>query len=207
MEAFGYSDLIEIRRIDAKHLGVAEKKQVLEYLLKKYRNGMLALEDINTYVLQVTHMEEVVGKIVNLRHRAVDVIVSYQSLRPVEPRIWQNSRWVRMHFQADDVRDIKDKVTNIQLFTIAQIMVHKKYYDGNERFFLYITQFGRKIEGEFTREDFDFASRVYLHMNKKELDLYKAINSCDDDAATEGQIKLYYKMYYNNDDKIEESAA
>jgi len=84
----------ECRRIDAKNLGIKDKKEAVQYLLKIYKNGMLVLEDINTYILSVTFMEEIVGGLVNLRHRAVDVMISYQSLRPVEPRIWQNSRWV-----------------------------------------------------------------------------------------------------------------
>jgi len=100
-------NLAECRRIDAKNVGIKEKKEILEYLLKVYRNGMLVIEDINTYILSVTHMENIVGGIVNLRHRAVDVLISYQSLRPVEPRIWQNARWIPMLYQADTVNDIK----------------------------------------------------------------------------------------------------
>lgn len=201
VEAFGYSDLIEIRRIDAKHLTIAQKKQVLEYVMKKYKNGALVLEDINTYILQMTHMEEIVGRLVNLRHRGVDVIISYQSLRPVEPRIWANSRWVRMHFQADDVRDIKDKVTNPELFQIAQIMVNYRYHHGDERFFVYITKFGRKLEGMFKKEEFMDACRKYLNMNKKVLNMFMEINECKEEEAYAGQIKFYYKQYYDNPDR------
>ena len=105
----------ECRRIDAKNLGIKEKKEAIEYIIKNYRNGMLVLEDINTYILAVTFMEAIVGGLVNLRHRGVDVLVSYQSLRPVEPRMWQNARWVRMHYQADNVNDIKGKLPNPEL--------------------------------------------------------------------------------------------
>lgn len=201
VEAFGYSNLIEIRRIDAKHLTISEKKQVLEYVMKKYKNGALVLEDINTYILQMTHMEEIVGRLVNLRHRGVDVIISYQSLRPVEPRIWANSRWVRMHFQADDVKDIKDKVTNPELFQIAQIMVNYRYHHGDERFFVYITKFGRKMEGMFMKEEFMDACRKYLNMNKKVVTNFMQISDCDEETAYAGQIKFYYKQYYDNPDK------
>lgn len=202
VERFGYSDLVECRRIDAKHLTIPEKKQVLEYIMKVYKNGLLVIEDINTYILQMTHMEEIVGRLVNLRHRAVDVLISYQSLRPVEPRIWQNSRWVRMHFQADKIEDIKGKVTNPELYKIAQIMVNFRYFNGDERFFVYITKFGYKLEGDFKRNEFMEACRKYLNMNKTLIKEYMAINECSESEAYEGQMNLYYKMYYDNPDKI-----
>lgn len=151
-------------------------------------------------------MKDVVGRLVNLRHRAVDVIISYQSLRPVEPRIWQNSRWVRMHFQADNVKDIKDKVTNIELFTIAQIMINQRFYKGgiNERFFVYITKFGRKIEGQFNKEEFDDACRKYLILNPSKVKEHALVNEVKPEEAQKDLVGWLYRIYYDNDDKIEE---
>ena len=159
----------ECRRIEAKNFSIKEKKEAVEYLLKVYRNGMLVLEDINTYILSVTFMEEIVGGLVNLRHRAVDVMISYQSLRPVEPRIWQNSRWIRMHYQADNVNDIKGKVPNPTLLKIAQIIVNNRYFGGDKRFYVYVLNLANKIEGKFTKQEFDEACRLYLNQNKKYL--------------------------------------
>jgi hypothetical protein len=206
VQAYGKSDLVEIRRIDAKHLTIPQKKAILEYILRVYVNGMLVIEDVNTYILNVTHMEEIVGRIVNLRHRAVDVLISYQSLRAIEPRIYANSRWFRMHFQADNVDDVKGKLTNVQLYKIAQILINFRHYNGDERFFLYITKFGRKIEGNFSREEFEDASRKYLNMNKKLIDEFMEINECEKEAAYSGLIKTYYKMYYDNPDKDKAAA-
>lgn len=203
VKAFSYSGLIEIRRIDAKHLTADQKQAVLEYILRVYRDGGLMVEDINTYILNMTHMKEIVGRLVNLRHRAVDVIISYQSLRPVEPRIWANSRWIRMHFQADDVNDINGKVTNIELFNIAQIMINQRFYLGgeNERFFVYITKFGRKLEGAFTKEEFMDASRKYLILNKGKVIKHALIQELDEKEALMDLVNFYYKIYYDNPDK------
>ena len=137
---------------------------------------MLVLEDINTYILNVTHMEEIVGGLVNLRHRACDVVISYQSLRPVEPRIWQNARWVRMHYQADNVNDIKNKVTNPVLFKIAQLIVNNRYHNGDKRFYVYIHNFANKVEGKFTKQEFTTACRQYLNANKKLITEHKNIH-------------------------------
>lgn len=188
----------ECRRIDAKNLGIKEKKEAVEYLLKVYRNGMLVLEDINTYILSVTFMEEIVGGLVNLRHRAVDVLISYQSLRPVEPRIWQNSRWVRMHYQADNVNDIKNKVTNPTLFKIAQLIVNNRYFNGDKRIFVYIHSFANKVEGKFTKQEFDDACRNYINSNKKYLKEYRDMNNCTMEEASEGLVKQYRSQYYGN---------
>lgn len=198
VDAWCHTENSECRRIDAKNLGIKEKKEAVEYLLKVYKNGMLVLEDINTYILSVTFMEEIVGGLVNLRHRAVDVMISYQSLRPVEPRIWQNSRWVRMHYQADNVNDIKNKVTNPTLFKIAQLLVNEKYFSGDKRFFVYIHSFANKIQGKFTKQDFEQACKKYLSTNKKYIKEYQQMNDCSMDEALDGQVQQYIDQYYGN---------
>lgn len=195
VEAWSRTDNQECRRIDAKHLGIKEKKEAVEFLLKVYRNGMLVLEDINTYILSVTFMEEIVGGLVNLRHRAVDVMISYQSLRPVEPRIWQNSRWVRMHYQADNVNDIKNKLTDPTLFKIAQLIVNNRYLSGDKRFYVYIHNFAKKIEGKFTKTEFEEACRKFLNANKKYIKEYKDMNNVSEEEAISGQIKFYTNEY------------
>lgn len=192
------ADIIECRRIDAKNLSIKDKKQFLEYVLKVYRNGLLVIEDVNTYILNVTHMENIVGGLVNLRHRACDVLISYQSLRPVEPRIWQNSRWVRMHYQADNVDDIKNKVTNPELFKIAQLIVNTRYFGGDQRFFLYIWVLKNKLEGRFSVEEFKDACEKYLNVNKKKVKEYKEIAKCSDEEAIKAQTERLTQLYYGN---------
>lgn len=192
----------ECRRIDAKNVGLKEKKDIMQYCIRHFRNGMLVLEDVNTYILNVTHMEEIVGGLVNLRHRAVDVLISYQSLRPVEPRIWQNARWVRMHYQADNVNDIKGKVTNPVLFKIAQLIVNNRYFNGDKRFYVYIHNFSNQIEGKFTKKEFSTACRQYLNSNKKYIKEYKNIHEVKDEtSALKGLITQYYNQYYGNSNK------
>lgn len=200
--AWSAANISECRRIDAKNVGIKEKKEILEYLLKVYRNGMLVIEDINTYILNMTHMEEIVGGLVNLRHRGVDILISYQSLRPVEPRIWQNARWVRMHYQADNVNDIKGKVTNITLFKIAQIIVNNRYLGaGDKRFYVYIHNFANKIEGKFTKQEFMDAARQYLNSNKKYIKEYKEMHNVSQEEAIEGQSIQYFNQYFGNGKK------
>jgi len=189
----------EVRRIDAKSLGIKQKKIVLEYLLKVYRNGMLVIEDINTYFLSITHMEEIVGGIVNLRHRAVDVLISYQSARAVEPRIWQNSRWVRMHYQADNVKEIRNKIPNYAMYRIAQNIVNNRYFDGDKRFYVYIHNFNNKIEGKFTLEEYEHACEQFLSSNRKSIKEHaEMMNITNLEEAKKALIKQYKEEYYGN---------
>jgi len=198
VSAFGRSDLNEVRRIDASGVGLAEKKEAVEYIIRHFRNGMLCLEDINTYILNMSHMAAVVGGLVNLRHRGVDVLISYQSARPVEPRVWQNSRWVRMHYQADNVNDIKGKLPNLALYKIAQILVNNRYFNDDIRFFVYIFNFQNKIEGKFTLDEFKVAVKQYLNTNKKLIKEYQDMHNISNEEALQKTIDSYTKQYYGN---------
>jgi hypothetical protein len=198
VEDWGKSSIVECRRIDAKNLSIDEKIETVQFLLKVYRNGMLVLEDINTYILALTHMKEIVGGLVNLRHRAVDVIISFQSLRPVEPRLWQNSRWIRMHYQADNVNDIKGKINNIALLKISQLIVNHRYLNGDKRFFVFIHNLANKVEGRFTLEEFKEACKKYINTNKRALKEYQNMNALKSDEAVAGLIEQYVMEYYGN---------
>ena len=191
----------EVRRIDAKNIGLDEKIKIIEYVIEHFRNGMLVLEDINTYILNVTHLKEIVSGLVNLRHRAVDILISYQSARAVEPRIWQNARWVRMHYQADNMNDIKGKLPNVTMYKIAQILVNNRYFDGDKRFYVYVHNFANKIEGKFTKVEFLDAVEKYLNTNKREIKEYCEMNEATKSEALSWLKKQYYDQYYGNSNK------
>jgi hypothetical protein len=193
--------VIECRKIDAKSLSIPEKKQALEYVINKIVNCQLVLEDINTYVLKLTNMETIIGKLVALRHNGVDVLISFQSARAVEPRIYQNSRWFRLHYISDDVDEIKGKLPNFTLYKIAQIMINIRYQKGDKRFFVYITQFGAKIEGAFNLADFKDSCSKYLLLNKKKVKDQMLIYQMTEDQARDVLVNQYVDLYYDNPDK------
>jgi len=192
----------EVRRINAKNIGLEEKIKIIEYVIEHFRNGMLVLEDINTYILNVTHLKEIVSGLVNLRHRAVDILISYQSARAVEPRIWQNARWVRMHYQADNMNDIKGKLPNVQMYKIAQILVNNRYFNGDKRFYVYVHNFANKIEGAFTKTEFETACSQFLSSNKREVKEFQEMyDKRNFEEAKSLLVNQYLEMYYGNSDK------
>jgi hypothetical protein len=195
---FGVSNNSEVRRIDASLADIDQKLDAIKYIMNHYRNGMLVLEDINTYTLSVTHQKDIVGGLVNLRHRGVDVLVSYQSARAVEPRIWQNSRWVRMHYQADNVNDIKGKLPNLELYKLAQILVNNRYFNGDKRFFVYIHNFTSKIEGKFSEQEFLIAAHQYLQVNKTKVKEHIQMYGVKESEAMEHCKQTLLTQYYGN---------
>ena len=186
-----HSSVVECRSIDAKNASIAEKKIAVEYIIKNLKNSMFVLEDINTYIINMTHMENIVSGLVNLRHKAVDVLISYQSLRAVEPRIWANSTWVRMHHQSDSVNDIKGKLNNPILFKISELIVNKRFLAGDKRFYVTIYVRSQKIEGEFTKLEFMDGCKKFL---KEEA----SGNNISMDAALKTLCKQYESQYYGN---------
>ena len=192
------SDIAECRRIDAKNLSVKEKKAILEYLIQHFKLGCLVIEDINTYILNMTHMEDIVSGLVNLRHKACDVLISYQRLRAVEPLIYSNSRWVRLHYSSGRMGDVISKINNFELYKIAQLIVNNEYSGGNKRFFVYISNVDNSIMGDFSKDKFIYACKQYLNIYKKQLKEYEQMHDCSKEEALNGKIKQYIDDYYGN---------
>jgi hypothetical protein len=106
-----------------------------------------------------------------------------------------------MHYQADNVNDIKGKIANLPMYKIAQIIVNNRYFAGDQRFYLYIYNFANKIEGQFSKKEFKDACRQYLNSNKKHIREFKEMHNVTMEQAVEGQITQYYNQYYGNANK------
>jgi len=196
--AFGASNSKEVRRIDASMANIDQKLAAVKYIMETYRNGLLVLEDINTYTLNITHTKDIVSGLVNLRHRAVDVLVSYQGARAVEPRIWSNTRWVRMHYQADNISDIKDKIPNMELYKLAQILVETRYFNKDKRFFVYVHNTTNKIEGNFSEKEFLSAAEKYFLVNKSRVKEHMKMHKVSEAVAIKFCQQTMLTQYYGN---------
>jgi hypothetical protein len=166
IKKFVQSPTIEARRVDAKLLTVQEKVEVLKYILQNFSVGMLVLEDMNNYLLQTNSVQEIVGKLTTARHVALDILISLQSLAKLDPTLFQNAGWIRMHHQLDNVDRYKTRIPSFDVIKIAQLLVDKKYDDGDERYFLYVSSFFNKLKGNFTKEDYREACIAYLATTK-----------------------------------------
>lgn len=198
IENFVSNPTIEARRIDAKMLTVNEKIEVLKYILQKFRVGMLVLEDINNYLLQMQSVQEIVGKLTTARHVALDILISLQSLAKVDPTLFQNAGWIRMHHQLDNVDRYKNRIPSYDVIKIAQLLVDKKYDGGDERYFLYVSSFYNKLKGNFTKQDYRDACVAYLATTKNaDIKQEMQISGKKFDDAKEVVLTRLMKYYGN----------
>ncbi len=150
----------EIRRIspfkaNGKFMTYEEKKKSVIDAVYCYRNGLIFLEDFNSYILGVHKSEELVSALTSARHKGTDIMIHVQNLSAIEPRMWNNITYVRFHYQAGPIK--KDgKVTNFELMRIAQYMVNYMYGScacevnqkcscGKKYFYLYVNVRTNKI--------------------------------------------------------------
>lgn len=211
------SNVVDVRRINVRTLHMDDKLKVLNHVIQEVKNCLFVIEDINKIVLDVAHLKQIVGTIVGLRHRAVDVIVSYQALRDVPPRFLSNCKYVRMHYFSGDAADVAKKLTEPEVYRLAQLIVNKRYYEAvrdfkagkisdlehkkRRSFCVYIWTDPHKIEGEFTRDEFVEACKKYLLINKSAVKDRQLITGCSIDEAMSLEAEELILKYYGNSDE------
>jgi hypothetical protein len=162
----------EIRRVlplndDGSVANITEMVVILNHIVKHFRGGMLVLEDINKYLIQA-RTAEVIGLLATNRHRDLDIICHYQTLAALDPRMWQNTAFVRFHQQIDSIERYRNRIPNYELFKLAQCLVGYKYLrEGNKHFFCHVACDDNYITGDFTRRDFKIACIEYLESNDR----------------------------------------
>ena len=160
-----------------------------------YKNGMLVLEEMNTYVRRQVP-KDFYAFMIRLRHKGVDLIMHYQSIGDAHPDIWRQTKILRVHRTMDSVLSIQNKIPNFELTRIAELAVEKNYLIGiqykseadranesgnkalanklkpyvNEYFyyFLYVDFENMKILG-ISEDDFRAATEIYLYETKVEI--------------------------------------
>jgi hypothetical protein len=148
-----------------------QKVQALSIIMNAFRGGLLVIEDINSYLLSVTHHSKILGIICTNAHRDLDIIAHFQSLKPLEPRMWQNTGVIRFHKQSDNLNDAayKAKIPNHTLMSIAGNIVNKRYASGDHRFYLYVYLSLDYIQGDYTQQEFEDACRDYFLQNQSKV--------------------------------------
>lgn len=196
--------IVPIDPATGQRLDIKGMKMLLADILKNMGKGLLLIEDMNKYLRQTKDMDEIVSILIGLRHQNLDAIIHLQSLAKIDPTLWENTKYIRMHWQTDSLDRIKGRIPNYRLCKVAQLLVDHMYYDkGNERFFCWVYPQKNKICGQFSEADFKLAYYRYLKAEKNELkemcsmlgldknkiaDRERAVNEC---------YKRAIKMYGN----------
>lgn len=140
----------EVRRVlplraDGSPMTAQDKEQALPQILDGFSDGLLVLEDINSYLLAPKSVE-VINALTTHRHKKMDILLHYQSLSALAPRIWQNCAVLRLHHQIDNVDRYKQRLPNWELIRFAQMIVDFEY-EQNKRYFLYLNLYDNLILG------------------------------------------------------------
>lgn len=141
-------------------------------IFRYFRNGLIVLEDVNKYMLSTLN-QDVIGQMIGNRHTGTDIIIHYQTLKAVPPRIWGNANLLRVHRYSDSVNAFdKDRTPNNELIRIAEIIVRDQYRKGNIHYYLWADILRDRFIpciNEGFEALFDEACITYLSQNKKEL--------------------------------------
>jgi hypothetical protein len=201
---FSRQSKVEVRRVlpildGGKMASLSEMLDLLNQIIENFRGGMLVLEDINRYLIQ-SKTTDVIGLLATNRHRDLDIICHFQSLSALDPRMWQNTAFVRFHYQIDDIKRYAQRIPNYEMFKIAQCLSEYRYLQCNDkRFYCYIASDDNYITGNFTKRDFEFACRSYLESNPRRVnDAQKKFGTSAD--GREKSVKLImaelFQKYY-----------
>jgi hypothetical protein len=213
IKKFTLSNKIEARRVsilkpNGGKMTLVELAQALAHILENYQNGLLLIEDINKFVSD-SLPNDLVGSIITQRHVSVDVITHFQSIgKAAHPKLWANCNWLRFHQCDDTVERHKVKFGgNTEHLRILEKMVNIEYESGNKRFYAYLNKDDGKIQGQFTKKQFQYAIYQYLQDNynkvvkpmlaKKDIMTGEKIYKDHKDLAMK-LIKGYTKKYYGN---------
>ena len=170
--------------------------EILRTILKTFRNGMLLLEDINAYLIDVSS-KDVISAITRNRQKNLDIIIHYQSFRAIPPRIWANLNILRFMKTNENISTVESKINNSELFYIAQALVNHKF-KTNIRFYCYVDNEMDSIFGMFSKKDYWVACYIYLKENKPDI-LRLAFNRFGSNSETAYKHCINELMrYYGN---------
>jgi hypothetical protein len=207
--SFGNNPKTEVRRIVPFHpngqpMDAIDSEKLLMRVLKETRNCTLLIEDLNTIYGDALPVS-ISGLLCNVRHRNCDVIFHIQSVGRLLPKILQNCKIIRYHYQLDSVSDSAGKLSGeIEIFSIAEQIVNKKYEEGDIRFFVYIYRETKKIKGNFSPKMFSEAIQRYISDNPKttaNLEKRRDANGkkmLTYEQAVEIKTLELFKKYYGN---------
>lgn len=167
---FSVHPQVEARRVrpfheNGKRMTLDEIAHTLFVILESYRGGLLLIEDINRYISD-NLPNDIIGAICTNRHTSLDIIMHFQSIGRISPKIWQNMNWIRFHKNLDSVGKHKNKFEDkYELLRLVEIIVNEEYQNGNKRYYQFVNMDEMQFMGKLDPKKLDFALRQYIEEN------------------------------------------
>lgn len=150
-------------------MGMVEIQEALYKVIHDFANGVLLIEDINKYIGS-SFSQELIGTICSHRHSNLDIIMHYQSIGKINPTLWQNFNWMRMHIDSDNAKRIYEKTSDFNhLLQIGQCIVKERWSNGEKRYYIYYNHDDRIISGDITKDEATNAILKTISYNKSDM--------------------------------------
>lgn len=200
-----------------KLMDLNQKRLIVEKMVAEFTNGMLVLEDIDKFMVGAKG-QAVVGVLCANRHSDLDILISHQSIAKVTTTEWQNTTWLRLHKQVDDIYRYRNRIPNYPLVRIATFIVEEQYNLANaayerdlieeqefivrKSFFVYINMRKLKVRG-CSKAAFIRAAKKYIDqeegrkikMMSQEIELDGEMKYRDRNHVVFQLIKNYLRHY------------
>ena len=107
---------------------------------------------------------DLIGSLATSRHIGLDIISHFQNIgRAGNPKLLGNLNMIRLHKTNDTVERHKNKFEEkTEILQIAENIVNKRYFDGDERFFIYVDIENMKIRGKFSKNEAEEAVHQFI---------------------------------------------
>jgi hypothetical protein len=207
---FSVHPIVEARRIrpfhdNGKKMTLNDLASTLFIILETYRGGLLLIEDINRYISD-SLPNDVIGAICTNRHTSLDIIMHFQSIGRISPKIWQNMNWIRFHKNLDSVKKHQGKFEDkYELLSLVETIVNNEYTNGNKRFYMYANMDEMEFMGKIDPKKLDMAMTQYIEAHYRKLItpmLQVKMNNgkakYSSDTAIKEQIARMKKLYLPN---------
>jgi len=206
---FSAQKKIEVCRVipvndDGTRMSHEQIEECMLNVLSNFRGGVLLLEDMNNIIGDALPVR-VSGALVNNAHRDCDIYIHVQSVGRILPKMRQNAEYIRFHYQLDYVEDSKGKLkSEFQIFKIAQLLVNKRYFGDNKRWFMFVNREEHKLIGDFTKQQLNDAIHEFISQNPsviKPLIDQRGLNgkkTYNHDSAVKVKSKELFDLYWGN---------
>lgn len=166
--AFSNQPTVEVRRIVPFHpngmpFDDVQAEALLIKVLKEGRGMEIIVEDLSN-IFGDSLPKAVTGAFCTVRHRNADCVAHLQSVARILPKLLQNTKIVRYHYQIDSISNSKDKLGDeYELFSIVEKLVNKQFLSGNKYFYVLIYRMVKRVQGQFSEKMFADAVREYVY--------------------------------------------
>ena len=114
-----------------KTMSLTEKRDVVELMVNRFKDGLLVLEDLDKYMAGAKG-QSIIGLLTTNRHNGLDIMISHQSIAKITTTEWQNCTLLRIHKQVDDPSRYRERIPNYFLVCIASYIVNEQYELAND---------------------------------------------------------------------------